>query len=791
MTRQQHLGLILLMLIILSSAAPVSHGGVLDEDSYVYKSATEYDYPPFSVTENGVADGFSVELLKAVAEEIGIEVSFKIDEWQTIKKELEVGELDILPLVGRSEEREAVYDFTIPYIVMRGNIFVRDDNETIRSEKDLFDKQIIVMAGDNSEEYARRIGLTENLILAKTYTEAFEMLSGGQYDAVLAQGLVGEKIINDMKLDNVQPLYTYGEDGQSRLKVNLSGYEQKFCFAVKEGNDELLAKLNEGLAVVSENGTYDKLYTKWFPFLVDESPSLTQILTYSMMLIIPLVIMILFTAVITVRKQVKSKTEELTVSLSNLSFERNKYYATLLSIQDSVILINNRGMVEIINPTAQGILEVSEEEAVGVHYSKIINFFAIKDSGLRVDPVAEVIEEASAYQPADDFFVLQLSVGSSGHYVKVKASPIYNEANNLVDVVLVFSDVSKEKAYMNQIEYLSFHDSLTDLYNRRFFEEEMKRLDTPRSYPLTILMADLNGLKLINDAFGHLVGDEMLKTAARILRQECRESDIISRWGGDEFVILLENTPPRKADEIVKRIDEACKREIFSFGALSMAFGHDSKIDVATSVETIFKNAEEYMYKQKLSKTEGTRGETIRVILNTLFQKSPRDKEHCERVSELGVLIANEMGLHQSQVADIRSIGLLHDIGKIIIPQSILDKPDKLTREEYEEIKKHPLIGYRILSAANEFSHLARGVLYHHERVDGKGYPNGISGDEIPLEAKIIFIADAYDAMTAQRPYRTETLSKAEAAQEIMNNAGTQFDEAIAGIFVNRVLGSD
>ena len=161
----------------------------VNNEKIIYKSATEYDYPPFSVVTDGQADGFSVELLKAVANEIGIEIEFKVDHWDTIKTELENGQLDILPLVGYSEERDEYFDFTVPYIVMKGNIFVRNDYTGIESEQDLFGKEIIVMRGDNSQEYAEMMNFTEKLILVDTYAEAFELLSSGKHDAVLAHSL--------------------------------------------------------------------------------------------------------------------------------------------------------------------------------------------------------------------------------------------------------------------------------------------------------------------------------------------------------------------------------------------------------------------------------------------------------------------------------------------------------------------------------------------------------------------------------------------------------------------------
>lgn len=170
----------------------------------VYKSATEYDYPPFSVTDGGKADGFSVELLKAVADAMDLEISFRVDSWAVLKEELKNGQLDVLPLVGYTEERDKVYDFTVPYIIMCGNIFIRDNETSISTEKDLEGKEIIVMNGDNAHEYALRMDFPDNLIAVDTYTEAFELLSTGRHDAVLAQSLVGEQLIKQLNNENVK-----------------------------------------------------------------------------------------------------------------------------------------------------------------------------------------------------------------------------------------------------------------------------------------------------------------------------------------------------------------------------------------------------------------------------------------------------------------------------------------------------------------------------------------------------------------------------------------------------------
>jgi len=194
------------------------------------------------------------------------------------------------------------------------------------------------------------------------------------------------------------------------------------------------------------------------------------------------------------------------------------------------------------------------------------------------------------------------------------------------------------------------------------------------------------------------------------------------------------------------------------------------------------------MYKRKFTEYKGVHGLTIRTIINTLFEKSPREKNHSERVKALALKLAKEAGLNQSEIDEISTLGLLHDIGKIIISTEVLEKPSKLNDEEWIEIKKHPSIGYRILSTTSEFSNIAMGVLAHHERWDGKGYPKGLKNVDIPMHSRIIALADAYDAMTSPRTYRKNGLSKEKAAEEIRKNLGKQFDPQLGRIFIDKVI---
>ncbi len=351
-------------------------------------------------------------------------------------------------------------------------------------------------------------------------------------------------------------------------------------------------------------------------------------------------------------------------------------------------------------------------------------------------------------------------------------------------------DISDRKQMELKLEYLSYHDQLTGIYNRRFFEEELKRLDVPRNYPLTIVVADVNGLKLINDSFGHTVGDEIIQKVASAIMKGCRADDIAARLGGDEFVILLPCTSSRETANIIKRIKNISGNERVGTIGISSSFGWASKEDENETIYEIFKKAEDLMYKQKLIESPSMRGRTITAIIKTLNEKNKREEAHSHRVSALCMELGKALGLTYGEVEELKTVGLFHDIGKIAIEEAILNKEGKLTLDEWEEIKRHPEIGYRILSTVNEMAEMAEFVLAHHERWDGKGYPKGLVQEQIPLFSRIIAIADAFDAMTSERTYR-RTLSYQEAAEELLKNAGTQFDPELVEIFASKIIQSE
>ena len=371
--------------------------------------------------------------------------------------------------------------------------------------------------------------------------------------------------------------------------------------------------------------------------------------------------------------------------------------------------------------------------------------------------------------------------------LEVFGTPVQDDKGKPWASLVTFMDITRRKKEESELIYLSYHDYLTGFRNRRFFEEELIRIDSAANLPLSVLMCDINGLKLINDSFGHDYGDKLLIKAAETIKKACRADDIIARIGGDEFAVLMPNTNAEEALQTANKIERLASKEKVENIELSISYGFDTKTSLRQNMTEVLANAENYMYRHKLYERTSTRNKSIEIIMSTLFEKSSRESQHSNRVSAICMAIASKMNLDKDDVNKVRIAGLVHDIGKIGIDETILNKAGLLNSDEREQISKHPEIGWRILSSANEFSELAQFILDHHEKWDGSGYPNGLKGAKIPLEARIIAVADAYDAMTSARSYKAG-ISKAEAINELRRCSGTHFDPDIVQVFIAGVL---
>ncbi|HKM29181.1 MAG TPA: HD domain-containing phosphohydrolase [Bacilli bacterium] len=470
-----------------------------------------------------------------------------------------------------------------------------------------------------------------------------------------------------------------------------------------------------------------------------------------------------------------------------LKTEKELLKTTLEFIGEGVITCSSDGIITYLNKEAEQMTEWSKVEAIG---TKVETVFKITDVNQKkvTKTYLPLIYESEEIQ-ARTYEVTILAKNHHEFDLDLSLTPIRTEDGKAKGFVLVFKKSLQKSEKLAKIKQLSYYDQLTNVYNRRFYEEKIKQLTKKKHIPLTLAMIDVNGLKLINDAFGHEAGDLTLQKVVKVMKKYVPSSDIIARIGGDEFVILFIETTEAQAKLILHKIYTEMPNEIVESVHLSISYGIHTKTKEEENIADIFKVAEDDMYSLKLSQTASMRTNTINIIMKTLFEKSEREEKHSKRVSEFCVKMGNKLQLSSQEVSELRVASTMHDIGKIAVDISILNKPDKLSDSEWLEVKRHPEVGYRILNSITEFAHLAKIVLCHHERWDGTGYPKKIAGESIPLMARIIGVADAFDAMTVGRPYR-DALSFEAAKKELKDHRGTQFDPKIVDVFLDILDGS-
>ena len=460
-----------------------------------------------------------------------------------------------------------------------------------------------------------------------------------------------------------------------------------------------------------------------------------------------------------------------------LRVSEEKYRLLFENAVEAILVIQDE-QIKICNPMTATLTGYSEQELIKM---KFTDFVYEKDREKTLDFHKKRLEGNSP-GTKQQFRILK----KDGELRWIESDGIKIDWNGGYAGLHFAIDITERKSTEEKILYLSYFDQLTGLYNRRFYEEELRRLDTKRNLPLTIVMADVNGLKLTNDAFGHLAGDKLLKAVADNMKKELREDDILARIGGDEFVLILPKTDSVEAELIISRLKDKVSQTVIDKISASVSFGYHTKKEEFEDMEKVFAQAEDYMYRRKLLESGSMKSEMITLITRSLYERDKEEQSHSERVAELCKKTAKTMNLEAHQIEEIILLGMLHDIGKIGINQNILNSTKKLDEKEWDEIEKHPETGYHILKSVSEFSHIAEYVLCHHERPDGKGYPRGLKGKDIPIQSKILSIAEAYDSMT-HKNYK-EPISISDAVDELISNSGTQFDEEIVKIFIEKVI---
>ncbi len=471
--------------------------------------------------------------------------------------------------------------------------------------------------------------------------------------------------------------------------------------------------------------------------------------------------------------------------IKQLKFSRERYKTLFENTGTAMLIIEEDTTISMVNKGMEELTGYDRQEIEGRMSWK--QFVAFEDDLKRMLKYhnARRNRETSDIPPASYEFTLVDKMGNKKYVMaNISMLPDYKQS------IASFIDISDRKKYEEKIRYLGYHDKLTGVYNRAFLSESLERLDTKRQLPISIIMGDVNGLKLVNNGFGHKKGDELIKQVAEIIKSCCRQEDIIARWGGDEFVVLLPQTVGKDAEKIIERIKEKCNNVEDDFVQPSIAMGYSTKTNPEEEIREVLAKAEEGVYKHKLVEGKSIRSSIISSLEETLLEKDYETREHTTRVKNLVVKMGKALALPRNKIDDLILLASLHDIGKIAVPDSILLKKGKLNKEEWAKMKKHSEIGYRIAQSCPELISISEGILHHHEWWDGTGYPYGLKAEDIPLISRIISIVDAYDVMLHERCYK-KAISKKEAIVELKRCAGTQFDPELVKIFIRHVLRED
>lgn len=792
--------------ILVVMATSVDNGSNAEKPKLIF--GDDINYPPFSyLDDTGQPAGFNVELAKAVGNAMGYEVEVRLGEWSSIREALNSGEINAISGMFYSEERKDSVDFSSRYLITNGDIFMKDGLK-LTDINSLKDQTVVVQKGDFVGEYLKSLNLNIQLVEVPTVKTALLAIKDGEYQYAGLAKLPGIYTLNKEKITGI---YAQG--------FNLAPSD--YSMAVKKGNESLLMTLDSGLQILKATGEYQKIYHSWLG--IYEEVNITTLI-YKYRFVLGGTFLLVFTLVgisILLNQVVKTKTKELQeansvlygkqIELETLNSELECNMEELITLGDE-LRKQNENLLE-----TEKRLRLSEERNRNIVNALPDLVFTFDSEGRFID--CQAPSDEMLLSPKSEFIGKRIEdimpteiaqrgiknlkeVFLSGELRQFEYTLEINGQQEFYEMRLVKSqenevigitrNISNAHLYLERIKYLSYNDQLTGLYNRRFFEETLQSLDEESNLPFSIIMADINGLKLTNDAFGHSAGDKLLIRVATILKKEIRSGDVVARIGGDEFVILLPKTSRNLAEGLVKRIYKVVEEESLDHVVVSLSIGIETKEYMNQNISEVFSKAEEHMYRNKIVESQSMRNQTIKVIIKTMNETNIREKIHSEKVSQLSRKIGEALHLDSESLKELEIAGLMHDIGKIALNENVLNKAGKLTETEYEQIKRHPEIGYQILKSVDAYTNLADYVLSHHERWDGKGYPRGLSSHEIPLMARIISVADTFEAMTGERPYR-KTMSTTQALEELKSASGTQLDPSIVEIVVNHswILAND
>jgi diguanylate cyclase (GGDEF)-like protein/PAS domain S-box-containing protein len=451
-----------------------------------------------------------------------------------------------------------------------------------------------------------------------------------------------------------------------------------------------------------------------------------------------------------------------------------KYRTYVENAPNVVMLLNTEGFISFVNQKAEIIMECPREQLLNRHFTE---FLAPDDCDMVIANFQARLHGTERESPYE---IEVISSTSRKIPVEIWPNLLYDAQGNVSGLLCMISDITNVKKTKEKLIYLSEHDILTGIYNRASFQNIVNDLQSNKVSPVGIIICDINGLKLINDTLGHQAGDKMIQTVGNILLKICNTRFYPARIGGDEFAVIL----PGASQEEMNTFLQTLHHEINIFNQsndglfLSLAIGSSMRHNPRHNLDIVIRTADNSMYRSKLFEQKSARNTILRTLTSALTMRDHMTEEHATRLKHLACGFGQRMNLSCEDLDYLTLLAVTHDIGKIGIPDEILFKDGPLDPDEWEIMRSHSEIGYRIAVESRELSGIAEYILYHHEHWNGEGYPMKLKGDQIPLICRILAIIDAHDAMTNDRPYR-RAMSPKEAIEQLLADKGIKYDPDI------------
>lgn len=497
--------------------------------------------------------------------------------------------------------------------------------------------------------------------------------------------------------------------------------------------------------------------------------------------------------IISIEEELRVQYEHLEKHESELRDSKQLLEDILGFLPDATFVVDKEGKIIFWNKAIENLTGIKAASVIGKGCYEYALILAGERRPILIDLVLSYDQRVANSYPSiqiqdknvltvEDFYCEKYL----GNYFSLKSAPLYNTSGELIGALQSLQNVTGRKEAENKLRYIAEHDSLTGLLNRSSFEKEIENGQSQAGKVVALIISDVDGLKLVNDTLGHLEGDKLLINCAEILQQACPKRSVISRIGGDEFCVVLRETTENELLSLLIKVNKAVQDYNNRNPIIPLSISHGLAYSEKEQVDmlTLFKEAEEKMYYEKLLHSQSARSKVVDVMMKALEARDYITEGHADRLCEITERIAVYMGMPSHKINSMRLFARFHDIGKVGISDAILFKPGKLSKKEFKEMQKHSEIGFRIAQSTPDLAHVSDWILKHHEWWNGNGYPFGLAGEDIPLECRILAVADAFDSMSNDRPYR-QALKYEERVMELRKSAGTQFDPEVVDIFMD------